>query len=109
MSAKIKTMDFAFNWNNKLNCRAFVEVRQGEDWAAGEPCLIRLAGKTMGVARVESVRTITLSDVSEMLAALAYGCTETAARAQVEKVIEHGRKTYPLQLLLIKYDERFQK
>lgn len=109
MSAKIKTLDFAHNWNNKLDCQAFIDVRQGEDWASGEPCLVRLSGKSMGMARVESVKTITLSDVGEMLAALSYGCSEMAARAHVERLIEHGRKTYPLQMLLIKYDERFQK
>ena len=106
--AKIKTLALSYEYNRKTGCHAWVEVRKGEDWASGEPCVVTMQGRFMGHARIEAVRQITPGDVTEMLAALAFGMTETAARFEVDKIVQANPHNHrPLQLLLVKWDERY--
>ena len=69
------TLDFSYNWNNKLDCQSFTTFRlhNPQRYAIGKTFDIYLKNKFVRQAQIIALKTLTLSQVNEFIARLDSG------------------------------------
>lgn len=104
----MKTLTFTYNWNNKLNCKAFTSIRVSEAYQAGDQYKIILRESkdihVMGVAEVISVRDFYIEQLNEFMSYLDTGysveqCEQIIRRMHPKVDFDRTR----LRFLLLKY------
>lgn len=99
---------FTYNWNNKLNCKAFTSIRISDYYTVGYQYKVTLkSGKEsteLGTAIVVSVREFWLDQLNEFISYLDTGydvdqCREVILRMHPEVNFEKKK----LRLILFKY------
>lgn len=71
----METIDFSYNWNNKLGCLAFSTLRRHNfnKYRVGETYAILLKKATQFEAKIMAIKTIPLSKINEFIAYLDTG------------------------------------
>lgn len=105
-------LSFSYNWNNKLDCRAFTTIRlyNAHKHAPGTPVRILLKGTELSTGTIGQVKTMYLNQINEYIARLDTGYSAQECRDII-------RKMYPsvnfdqqqLALLLIVKDTTIEK
>ena len=69
------TLDFTYNWNNKLDCPAFTTLRlhNPSRYAVGKTFDVYLKKKFVRQAQIIALKTLTLPQVNEFIARLDSG------------------------------------
>lgn len=86
----MKELRFSYNWNNKLNCKAFTTIRLSESYKPGEEYKIVLMPKgknpeVKGVAKIIEIKKFFLDQINEFISQLdtgysKYGCVDIIKR-----------------------------
>jgi hypothetical protein len=71
----METISFSYNWNNKLDCKAFTTIRllQPEKYRTGETYLITLKRKELFQAKIIKIKAFWFNDLNEFIAHLDTG------------------------------------
>ena len=77
----MEAINFSYNWNNKLSGKAFTSIRlhNPNKYRKGERYEIELKGRRLGVAVLQDVKKIALSQLNDFICYLdtGYNVTET--------------------------------
>jgi hypothetical protein len=68
-------LEFSYNWNNKLNCKAFTTLRlyNPDKHRTGTPLEIFLKGADLGTGSIQGVKPMMLNDINEYIARIDTG------------------------------------
>jgi len=69
----MKEIDFSYNWNNKLDCKAFTSLRLSDRFDVGEQVRVTLHHKKKFFAEVVDKRWILLDEINEYIARIDTG------------------------------------
>jgi len=71
----MKTINFSYNWNNKLDCKAFTTLRLSsrKKYKIGEDYSIYLKGEFVKDAKIVDIKTIWLHEINDFIAYLDTG------------------------------------
>lgn len=104
----MKTIIFTYNWNNKLNCKAFTSIRVSDAYQVGEQYKVLLKnGKdihAMGVAQVIAVKTFWLHELNDFISHLDTGYSVDQCQQIIHRM--HPKVDFDetkLRLLLFRY------
>lgn len=92
MSTVPKRVKFSYNWNNKLDCKAFTTIRlhNAEKYIVGEVYEIYLKDKDKwifkGRARLESKRTFLTEKINQFVAYLDTGYSAQQTKTIIRKM-----------------------
>ena len=66
-ATKPNVLKFSYNWNNKLNCKAFTTIRlhSPHQYRVGKRFTIDLKGEFKGEAEIKAIRTIEGEQLNE--------------------------------------------
>jgi hypothetical protein len=70
---KIQNIDFSYNWNEKLNCKAFTTIRLSDRFEIGDHLNVLLKKELRLNARVVNKHYFTLDKLSDTIAYLDTG------------------------------------
>ena len=77
----METINFSYNWNNKLNNKAFTTLRlhNPHKYKQGERYRIENSGQLRGIAVLKEIRTFTLASLNNFITFLdtGYNVSET--------------------------------
>ena len=99
------TLDFTYNWNNKLDCQAFTTFRlhNPSKYAVGKTFDIYLKKKFVRQAQIIALKTLTLPQVNEFIARLDSGYDleqfRTLVRTMYQKIPNLDNQPFDLILL----------
>lgn len=79
---------FSYNWNNKLNCKAFTTLRLHNQtkYRVGKLFEIELNGKPMGKAILQEVRTASLKHLNEFVCFIDTGYSRAQTIGMLQKM-----------------------
>jgi hypothetical protein len=97
----MKTINFSYNWNNKLQCRAFTTLRPSE-YKVGDIYEVMLKYKPLGQAKVVAVKRIEVSKINDFIAYLDTGYSVKECAAIIERMYQ--RKIQFINLILFVYE-----
>ena len=80
------TIPFSYNWNNKLDCKAFTTIRiySHDNHRPGTSVNAVLKGISKGVGKIMNVKTFLLKDLNDFMAYLDTGYNT----AECQKIIK---------------------
>ena len=85
----MERINFSYNWNNKLNCKAFTTVRlENDKFRIGDVYEIFLKGEKKENAQIVAIKPFFLHAVSETVARIDTGYSK-------EEFIQIVKKMYP--------------
>lgn len=103
----METIDFAYNWNNKLDCKAFTTIRlSGRKYAVGQEYNIKLKGEAKGKAVCVDIKRFTLDHLNEFIALLDTGYDKAECTALIKNMYRYKNIQWEEQVLflvLLKY------
>lgn len=109
----MNVIEFSYNWNNKLDCKAFTTLRLAnpERFKVGAEYRIVSKDGDHGTARIEAIREITLPKINEFIARLDTGysaeeCKKIIRQMYAGKVKDVEKATFYLMLLVKKEQEQ---
>lgn len=80
-------IDFSYNWNNKLDCKAFTTLRlANERYVEGRRYAVRLKGELKGDYRIEKIKTIFLNQINEYISYLDTGYSVADCKNVIKKM-----------------------
>jgi glucuronate isomerase len=100
MLLKKDTVDFYYNWNNKLDNHAFTTLRfhNPSKYVIENVFRIRLKGKMLGVAELKAVKTITLHQLNPYITYLDTGYDVEQCRNILKKMYKNKNVNLETQL-----------
>ncbi len=100
----MKIIDFSYNWNNKLNCKAYTTFRINSDkYQTGETYQIHLNGKPLHQAVIVAKKTLKLNQVNEFIAHIDTGYTVKEFNEVVRRMYKkHNVDKLTFCLILLK-------
>jgi len=106
----MKRIDFSYNWNNKLDCKAFTTLRLSGRHQVGERLAIWLKEKKgkesqKGIAEVIGKKRLTLAQISEYIAYLDTGYSAKECQDIIKRMYRKVEDwdTRPIYFYLLKY------
>lgn len=99
----MKTINFSYNWNNKLDCKAYTTFRlyNPSKYVVGDIYQIRLKDKPVHQALLVDIRRMSLDKVNEFIAHIDTGYSLDEFRNIVRKMYT-GADNKEFCLLLLK-------
>lgn len=80
-AGNLPILNFSYNWNNKLQCKAYTTMRlYGRKYESGKRFQVQLKGENIHVAEVVEVKPFWLKDMNEFMAHVDTGYTTLEAR-----------------------------
>lgn len=105
----MKKIRFSYNWNNKLNCKAFTTIRLYSDtkYNKGEEYTIELNEQTMlKTATIVDIELLRINDICERIALLDTGYSAEETKKILKKMYKAVNwETQRLMLILCKYTD----
>lgn len=98
-------LKFSYNWNNKLDCKAFTTLRLSDRFKVGQQYEIILKDESKGIAMVKDVRYTLLNQINEFVARIDTGysmgeCRNILTRMYKNKNVDWETKRISLILLV---------
>jgi hypothetical protein len=79
--AELDNLNFSYNWNNKLQCKAYTTLRLfGNKYHVGKRFNVTLNNQPMHVAEVIEIKKIRLQDINEYIAHIDTGYSTIECR-----------------------------
>lgn len=85
-----KSLEFSFNWNNKLNCRAFTTIRISDRFNVGDRVGVYLKHRHMGTAEINAKIPITFGGISDQVALLDTGYHRDKCQQILQKMYKES-------------------
>ena len=63
-----KVIEFSYNWNKKLHCKAFTTLRLSNDYGIGEVYQVRLNNTILGNAVLVDRKRFTMTGINDFIA-----------------------------------------
>ena len=96
----METIDFSYNWNNKLAGRFFTTLRlNNPKFQVGKTFQVRLKGKDLCIAQVADFKQLRLDDINSYIAGLDTGYTVPVCKEVIRKM--YPTKNWKTQLLVL--------
>ena len=98
-------INFSYNWNNKLNCKAFTTIRlkNSKKYQIGKEFKILLKKELLKSAVIEDIRTIYLNQINEFIAHLDTGYSAHETKNIIKKMYSKiNLETQPFSFILLK-------
>lgn len=106
----MKVLEFTYNWNNKLDCAAFITLRPGQYTVGEEYKVILKTGKDLmakGVAVVKQVKKIQVWQLNDFMAYLDSGYDAKECKGIISKMyhlyIPEKLDSFEINIVLLKY------
>ena len=102
MEEKIENLDFAYNWNNKLDCHAFSTIRMRNDkkYYVGARKNIRLKEVVKGSAVIVAVSYFLLDKINESVARIDTGYSAEECKGILKKMYKNKPINWGTQQLV---------
>jgi hypothetical protein len=84
-----KSIEFSYNWNNKLHCKCFTTLRLSGRFEVGDMVDTYLKNKRMGLTTVVVKKEITFDKITDGLAYLDIGANAKECQAVLQKMYPH--------------------
>lgn len=99
----METIDFSYNWNNKLAGRFFTTLRlNNPKYQVGKTFQVRLKGKDLCIVQVADFKQLMLDDINSYIAGLDTGYTVPVCKEVIRKMYPTKNwKTQRLVLVLL--------
>lgn len=95
----METIDFSYNWNNKLAGRFFTTLRlNNPKFQVGKTFQVRLKGKDLCIAQVADFKQLRIDDINSYIAGLDTGYTVPVCKDVIQKM--YPTKNWKTQLLV---------
>ncbi|HRK00994.1 MAG TPA: hypothetical protein PL089_15395 [Ignavibacteria bacterium] len=110
----MKTLEFTYNWNNKLDCKCFTSIRLSDRYRVGEEFKIILINKKVpqvkGVARIIEIKEFYLHQLNTFIAALDTGYSVPECKKIIERMYKNTDfENKQLKLILfLKIDSKME-
>lgn len=109
-----KRLEFSYNWNNKLNNKAFTTIRLWNEkkYQEGRKYDVWLNSCNYGFARLVSVKRMKLADINEHIALLDTGYSADECREVIKKMYKNKPidwETQQLAYLLFVFEKEERK
>ena len=103
----MKTIPFSYNWNNKLDCKAFTTLRLNNSYEVGDEVEIFLKSQTKGIGIIVGKKVLKLKDINEFIARIDTGysaeeCKKLIQTMYKKSVIDWENKLLYLYLIVKK-------
>ncbi|GIW67773.1 MAG: hypothetical protein KatS3mg096_641 [Candidatus Parcubacteria bacterium] len=96
----MQTINFNYNWNNKLNCKSFTTIRpKSSKYKIGEKYKIMLKNQFLYDAVIVDIRTFKLDKVNEFIARIDTGYSKEECVDIMKKM--YGENAENLEYFLI--------
>lgn len=96
----METIDFSYNWNNKLNGRFFTTLRlNNPKYQIGKTFQVRLKGHDLCIAQVVDFKILMLKDINSYIAGLDTGYTVPLCKEVIRKM--YPTKNWETQRLVL--------
>ncbi len=83
----MKTLNFSFNWNNKLDCKAFTTLRLSDRFKMGDEVEVLLNKKPIeGRHFVSGIKTLRLEEINTYIAYLDTGYSAGECKEILQKM-----------------------
>jgi hypothetical protein len=94
-------LDFSYNWNSKLNGKAFTSIRLWNEnkYEVGNVYEIRLGNTKKGIARLVSLKRIRLDQINDHIALLDTGYRANECREMIKTMYKNKRIDWDNQYL----------
>lgn len=106
----MRDLKFSYNWNKKLDCKAFTTIRLSDKYKIGDECQILLqVGKNKiaeikGVAVILDIREFALDSLNSFIAHIDTGYSVDECRKIIMRMYPDADwSTQKLKLILLKY------
>jgi CRISPR/Cas system CSM-associated protein Csm2 small subunit len=113
MNTNLEVIDFSYNWNNKLNCKAFTTFRlHSNKYGVGRIYEVQLKSETLGTATLQNKKTIKLNQINDYISYLDTGYNVDEMKNIVRKMYKNSNINCETQLFdfcLFKYTENKPK
>lgn len=103
-----KSIEFSFNWNNKLNFRSFSTIRRSDRFNVGDRVEVYLKLRKMGDAVVIAKHATTFGGITDGTAYIDTGYDATECRNIIQKMYKDQVFTNrsPIFLYILAYVEK---
>jgi hypothetical protein len=82
----MNTIEFSYNWNNKLNCKYFTTLRLSNRLTVGEWVLVYEKNKCMGLHKVEDKKQLSVKSLNPWICGIDTGYTVEETKRILEKM-----------------------
>ncbi len=98
---------FSYNWNNKLENRAFTTLRRHNPgkYIVGQRYKIELKGKPQGIATLTEKRVLKLNELNEFICYLDTGYNQTETTDVIKRMYPGIDTAAPMDFCLLVYDK----
>ena len=97
-------INFSYNWNNKLNCKAFTTIRlkNVNKYQIGKEYNILLKKQLLKSAIIEDIKTIYFNQINEFIARVDTGYSAEETKNILKKMYSKiNLETQPFSLILL--------
>lgn len=96
----METLDFSYNWNNKLSSTFFTTLRLfSPKYQVGKTFQVRLKGKDLCIVQCADFKPLLLSDINSYIAGLDTGYSVPECRSIIQKM--YPTKDWKTQRLVL--------
>lgn len=97
-------INFSYNWNNKLNCKAFTTIRlkNSNKYQIGKEYKILLKKELLKPAIIEDIKTIYFNQINEFIARVDTGYSALETKNILKKMYSKiNFETQPFSFILL--------
>ena len=112
----MEVLRFSYNWNNKLDCKAFTTIRISDRFKVGQEYDIQLREKidyvSKGAAKILEIREFKLEQMNEFVARIDTGYSEQECKDILTKMYKNKSinwETQIIYLILFAYNQKPEK
>lgn len=102
----MKDLEFSYNWNNKLDCKAFTTLRLSNRFYVGDEIIVKLKSVVKGRAKVIGKRYFGIDEINDYIGYLDTGYSGEETKDILKKMYpEADWRDKRVYFYLIKYEE----
>lgn len=99
----MKELNFSYNWNNKLDCKAFTTLRLSDRFKLNDMIEIKLKKKKYGFGQIVGIKHFYLHDINSFIAYLDTGYDSFECQNILRKMYKNvDWRTQKINFYLIK-------
>lgn len=96
-----QTLEFSYNWNEKLNCKYYTTLRLSNNYKIGKTYLVYLKGKPHSKGKIISRRQFHIHAINEFVAYLDTGYNATKCKDILKKMYKYKMINWKKQLICL--------
>lgn len=100
----MKALNFSYNWNNKLDNRAFTSIRLSDEYKVMDEFIINFKGQPKGTARIIEIKEFFIDQLNPFMAYIDTGYSVDECKNIIKKMYPNANwQTVKLKFILLKY------